>query len=48
LLVWSRDSYTGIFLVLFPWIYVLQPNLFIFSSLLRISPVPFPWLTLSG
>jgi hypothetical protein len=27
MLVWDKDSYTGRFLVLFPYIYVLQPQL---------------------
>jgi hypothetical protein len=43
LLVWDKDSYTGCFLVLFPWICVLQlqlVHLFQSSSLL---PSPCPW-----
>jgi hypothetical protein len=43
LLVWNKDSYTGRFLVLFPNIHVLPPqlvHLFQSSSLL---PSPFPW-----
>jgi hypothetical protein len=50
LLVWDEDSCTGKFLVLFPCIYVLQPQLVHFyqSSLLLSSPLPMvAWTSLS-
>jgi hypothetical protein len=42
LLVWDKDSYPGSFLILFPCIYVLQPQLvhLFWSSLLLPSPFP--------
>jgi hypothetical protein len=43
LLVWDIGSYAGSFLVLFPCICVLQPQIFIPSSPLHFFLVPFPW-----
>jgi hypothetical protein len=43
LLIWNKDSYTGVFLVLFPCIYILQPQLIHLFSPFHSSLVRSPW-----
>jgi hypothetical protein len=43
LLVWDKGSYTGSFLVIFPWYMYYNPNSLISSNFIHSTLVPFLW-----